>query len=132
MLPILIVDDEPGVRESLKVVFGKDYSVYEADCMEAALARVLEIKPAAVLLDILLPKTDGIEVLRQIKAIHPSCEVIMLTALNTRQLAATALQYGALDLIGKPFDVIELRRKVTAAVEKACKHSAMGLRGSES
>jgi DNA-binding response OmpR family regulator len=132
MLPILIVDDEPGVRESLKVVFGKDYSVYEAGCMEAALATVLQIKPVAVLLDILLPKTDGIEVLRQIKAIHPGCEVIMLTALNTRQLAATALQYGAFDLIGKPFDVIELRRKVTAAVEKACKHSAMGLRGSES
>jgi DNA-binding response OmpR family regulator len=132
MLPILIVDDEPGVRESLKVVFGKDYSVYEAGCMEAALATVLQTKPVAVLLDILLPKTDGIEVLRQIKAIHPGCEVIMLTALNTRQLAATALQYGAFDLIGKPFDVIELRRKVTAAVEKACKHSAMGLRGSES
>jgi DNA-binding response OmpR family regulator len=132
MLPILIVDDELGVRESLKIVFGKDYSVYEADCMEAALAAVREIKPAVVLLDILLPKTDGIEVLRQIKAVHPSCEVIMLTALNTRQLAATALEYGALDLIGKPFDVAELRRKVTVAAEKFYKHSASAPRGSES
>jgi DNA-binding response OmpR family regulator len=132
MVPILIVDDEPGVRESLKIVFGKDYSVYEADCMEAALAKALEIKPAVVLLDILLPKTDGIEVLKQIKAIHPSCEVIMLTALNTQQLAATALQYGALDLIGKPFDVGELRRRVTAAVEKASKHTPLALRSSDS
>lgn len=129
---MLIVDDELGVRESLKIVFGKDYSVYEADCMEAALATVREIKPAVVLLDILLPKTDGIEVLRQIKAAHPNCEVIMLTALNTRQLAATALEYGALDLVGKPFDVGELRRKVTAAAEKFCKHAALPLRGSES
>jgi cyclic di-GMP phosphodiesterase len=118
MIPILIVDDELGVRESLKIVFSKDYSVHEADCLEAALAKVVEAKPAVVLLDILLPKTDGIEVLRQIKAMHPDCEVIMLTALNTRQLAAKALEYGAFDLIGKPFDVTDLRRKVSGALEK--------------
>jgi putative two-component system response regulator len=118
MIPILIVDDELGVRESLKIVFSKDYSVHEADCLEAAVAKVLEAKPAVVLLDILLPKTDGIEVLRQIKAIHPDCQVIMLTALNTRQLAAKALEYGAFDLIGKPFDVTDLRRKVSGALEK--------------
>jgi len=118
MIPILIVDDELGVRESLKIVFGKDYSVHEADCLEAALAKVLDVKPAVVLLDILLPKTDGIEVLRQIKAMQPDCEVIMLTALNTRQLAAKALEYGAFDLIGKPFDVTDLRRKVSGALEK--------------
>ncbi len=124
MIPILIVDDEPGVRESLKIVFGKDYSVSEANGVEAALSAVLETKPVVVLLDILLPRTDGIEVLKQIKAIHPSCEVIMLTALNTRQLAATAMECGALDLIGKPFDVTELRRKVTAAVEKVSKQAS--------
>lgn len=118
MIPILIVDDELGVRESLKIVFSKDYSVHEADCLEAALAKVLDVKPAVVLLDILLPKTDGIEVLRQIKAMQPGCEVIMLTALNTRQLAAKALEYGAFDLIGKPFDVTDLRRKVSGALEK--------------
>jgi DNA-binding NtrC family response regulator len=132
MIPILIVDDELGVRESLKIVFGKDYAVHEADCMEAALSKVLEIKPALVLLDILLPKTDGIEVLKQIKAIHPGCEVIMLTALNTRQLAATALEHGALDLIGKPFDVTDLRRKVISALEKVSKDSPMARRRSDS
>lgn len=118
MIPILIVDDELGVRESLKIVFGKDYAVHEADCMETAVAQVLQTKPAVVLLDILLPKTDGIEVLRQIKAIHPDCQVIMLTALNTRQLAAKALEFGAFDLVGKPFDVVDLRRKVSGALEK--------------
>ncbi len=123
MIPILIVDDELGVRESLKIVFGKDYSVHEADGMDAALAQVLQVKPDVVLLDILLPKTDGIEVLRQIKAIHPNCQVIMLTALNTRQLADKALESGAFDLIGKPFDVTELRRKVSGALEKLGKHS---------
>ncbi len=118
MVPMLIVDDEFGVRESLKIVFGKDYAVHEADCMEAAVAQVLRTKPAVVLLDIVLPKTDGIEVLRQIKAIHPDCQVIMLTALNTRQLADKAVEFGAFDLIGKPFDVLDLRRKVSGALEK--------------
>ena len=132
MIPILIVDDELGVRESLKIVFSKDYSVHEADCLEAALAKVLDVKPAVVLLDILLPKTDGIEVLRQIKAVHPDCEVIMLTALNTRQLAAKALEYGAFDLIGKPFDVTDLRGKVSSALEKTSKSSQTALRSSES
>lgn len=132
MIPILIVDDEVGVRESLKIVFSKDYSVHEADCMEAAVTKVLEIKPAVVLLDILLPKTDGIEVLRQIKAIHPGCEVIMLTALNTRKLAATALESGAFDLIGKPFDVTDLRGKVSGALEKVSRSSQIALRSSES
>lgn len=123
MTSILIVDDELGVRESLKIVFGKDYSVHEADCMDAALAQVLQVKPAVVLLDILLPKTDGIEVLRQIKAIHPDCQVIMLTALNTRQLAAKALEFGAFEIVGKPFDVVDLRRKVSGALEELDKTS---------
>ena len=132
MIPILIVDDELGVRESLKVVFSKDYSVQEADCMEGAVAKILETKPAVVLLDILLPKTDGIEVLRQIKAMHSDCEVIMLTALNTRELAAKALEYGAFDLVGKPFDVTDLRGKVSKAVEKKSRTSQTALPGSES
>ncbi len=124
MTSLLIVDDELGVRESLKIVFSKDYSVHEADSMDAALAQVLQVRPAVVLLDILLPKTDGIEVLRQIKAIHPDCQVIMLTALNTRQLAAKALEFGAFDLVGKPFDVTDLRGKVSGALEKLAKNSS--------
>jgi DNA-binding NtrC family response regulator len=116
--PILIVDDEIGVRESLKIVFSKDHPIFEAETLEAAVAKVREAKPAVVLLDVLLPRSDGIEVLKQIKAIHPDCEVIMLTALNTRLLADKAMELGAFDLIGKPFDVIELRGKVRGALAK--------------
>jgi DNA-binding NtrC family response regulator len=121
--PILVVDDEIGVRESLKIVFGKDHPMFEADTLEAAVAKVHEAKPAVVLLDVLLPKSDGIEVLKQIKAIHPDCEVIMLTALNTRLLADKAMEFGAFDLIGKPFDVIELRGKVRGALAKLSRRS---------
>jgi DNA-binding NtrC family response regulator len=115
---LLVVDDEVGVRESLKIVFGKDFRLLEADSVDAALPKVRTEKPNVVLLDVLLPKTDGIELLKQIKTIHPSCEVIMLTALNTRQLADKATDSGAFDIVGKPFDVLDLRAKVNRALAK--------------
>jgi DNA-binding NtrC family response regulator len=114
---LLAVDDEMGVRESLKMVFCKEYRLLEAASVEAAIRKVQEERPQVVLLDILMPKTDGIEILRQIKTIHPSCEVIMLTGVNSQQLAAKAMDFGAFDFIGKPFDVVELRQKVKKALE---------------
>ena len=113
---LLIVDDEMGVRESLKMVFAKDYRLLEAESIDAAMPKVLAERPQVVLLDILMPKTDGIEALKQIKAIHPGCEVIMLTGLNSQQLATTATEFGAFDFIGKPFDVMDLRQKVSKAL----------------
>ena len=114
---LLAVDDEVGVRESLKMVFSKEYRLLEAASVDAAILQVQEERPQVVLLDILMPKTDGIEILRQIKTIHPSCEVIMLTGVNSQQLAAKAMDFGAFDFIGKPFDVVELRQKVKKALE---------------
>ena len=114
---LLAVDDEVGVLESLKMVFCKEYRLLEAASVDAAIRKVQEERPQVVLLDILMPKTDGIEILRQIKTIHSSCEVIMLTGANSQQLAARALDFGAFDFIAKPFDVVELRQKVKRALE---------------
>jgi DNA-binding NtrC family response regulator len=114
---LLLVDDEIGVRESLKMVFSKNYRVVEADNIDGALAQVHQARPDLVLLDVLMPKTDGIEVLRRIKEIHPDCAVIILTGVNSQQLAAKANDFGAFDFIGKPFDVVELRQKVARAIE---------------
>jgi len=119
---LLIVDDEMSVRESLKFVFSKGFSLSEANSLESAVAKVKEAPPAVVLLDVLMPRTDGIEVLRQIKAIHPGCEVIMLTAMNSRQLAAKAIDLGAFDVVGKPFDVVDLLAKVNSALAKTAVH----------
>jgi DNA-binding NtrC family response regulator len=114
---LLLVDDEVGVRESLKMVFSKSYRLLEADNVDSALAQVRNARPDLVLLDVLMPKTDGIEVLRRIKEIHPDCAVIILTGVNSQQLATKASDFGAFDFIGKPFDVIELRQKVARAIE---------------
>jgi len=115
---LLAVDDEAAVRESLKMVFCKEYRLLEAASVDAAMHQVQEEKPHVVLLDMLLPKTDGIEILSQIKAIHPGCEVIILSGVNSQQLAARAMDFGAFDFISKPFDIVELRHKVKKALEK--------------
>jgi len=113
---LLLVDDEMGVRESLKMVFGKAFRLLEAENVDAAISHVQEAQPDVVLLDVLMPKADGIEVLRRIKGIHPGCAVIMLTGVNSQQLAAQAMSCGAFDFIGKPFDVVDLRETVARAL----------------
>jgi DNA-binding NtrC family response regulator len=120
---LLLVDDEMGVRESLKMVFGKAFRLLEADCIDAALPKVKEFLPDVVLLDVMMPKTDGLETLRRIKEIHPGCEVIILTGVNSQQLAEKAMSFGAFDFVGKPFDVADLRRKVSRAIERVASRS---------
>ena len=117
-LPVLLlVDDEMGVRESLKMVFSKGFRLLEADSVDAAIAKVGETRPDVVLLDILMPKSDGLQVLQRIKEIHPEGAVIILTGVNSQQLATKAMESGACDFIGKPFDVVDLRQKVARALE---------------
>ncbi|HEX6174653.1 MAG TPA: response regulator [Candidatus Binatia bacterium] len=115
---LLIVDDEFGVRESLKVVFCKDFRLVEADSVDTAIPLVIGSRPDVVLLDVLMPKTDGIEALRRIKELQPACEVIMLTGVNSQQLSSKALDFGAFDFVAKPFDVVDLRQKVVRALQK--------------
>jgi DNA-binding NtrC family response regulator len=122
---LLVIDDEKGVRESLRMVFSKDFRILEADSVDAALPQVRQEKPAVVLLDLLMPKTDGMEVLRQIKAIHPQCEVIMLTAVSSKHAAVKALECGAFDFVAKPFDVIDLREKVEKALRKVAEKTQL-------
>jgi len=115
---LLVVDDEPGVRESLRHVFGGDFRVSEAESGEDAIRRVIADKPEIVLLDILMPGTDGLDVLKQVKEANPEGEVIMLTALNTARTAFTSKEFGAFDYVTKPFDVNEMRFRVDRALEK--------------
>jgi len=115
---LLVVDDEAGVRQSLQLVFNRTYRVFEATSAEEAVEKVTAERPDVVLLDIVMPGTDGLAVLKQMKSIHPDCQVIMLTALNTARTAFTAKGTGAFDYVTKPFDVEELRLRVERAYEK--------------
>jgi len=115
---LLVVDDEAGVRQSLQMIFNKSFRVIEASSADEAVQKVAGEKPDIVLLDIVMPGSDGLAVLKQLKSIGPDCQVIMLTALNTARTAFTAKGTGAFDYVTKPFDVEELRMRVDHALEK--------------
>ena len=109
MKSILIVDDEIGARESLKMVFKDDYEVLLAKNAEEALRQMKDRVPDVILLDILLPDLDGLKVLEQMKREDPDAMVIMITATRTVKTAVEAMKLGAYDYVTKPFDVDELR-----------------------
>ncbi len=120
---LLIVDDEAGVRESLRMIFNKDFRILEAASSEVAIKKAQEESPEIVLLDIRLPGVGGLEVLRRIKEFNPHCQVIILTALTMAHTALAAKESGAFDYVVKPFDIEELRLKVENALKKAISSS---------
>ena len=115
---MLVVDDEAGVRQSLQLVFNKTFRVVEATSAADAIQKATDERPDVALLDIVMPGTDGLEVLKQMRAVQPDCQIIMLSALNTARAAFTAKGTGAFDYVTKPFDVEELRMRVERAMEK--------------
>jgi two-component system, NtrC family, response regulator AtoC len=116
---VLIVDDEAGVRESLRMVLKDGWDCIAADSASRAMD-VLAAEPLdAVLLDIVMPGTDGLELLEDIRSRYPKLPVIMLTATKTVKTAVGAIKRGAVDYVTKPFDVDELRVILEKATETA-------------
>jgi two-component system response regulator AtoC len=113
---VLIVDDEPGVRESLRIVLKEHADLELAESGDAALEIVATDRFDVALLDILMPGLDGVEVLERCRQISPTTSVIMLTATKTVKTAVRAMKLGAFDYITKPFDVDELVLSVERAV----------------
>src|SRR3989442_419319 len=104
----LIVDDEPSVRESLRMVLKGHYEILTAASGNSALELIARDPIDVVLLDILMPGLDGLEVLERIKNQAATAPVIMLTATKTVKTAVNAMKLGAFDYVTKPFDVEEL------------------------
>jgi two-component system response regulator AtoC len=115
---ILVVDDDPGLRESFRLILDDEYDVVEAPDGPAALETVRTSQVDLVLLDIRLPGLDGIEVLERIKAVDEGVEVILVTAVKTVRTAVAAMKLGAFDYLTKPFDEDELLALVRRALEK--------------
>jgi DNA-binding NtrC family response regulator len=115
---VLVVDDDPGVRESFRLILDEQYEVLEAAEGRAALALIQRAPVDLVLLDVRLPGSDGIEVLERIKAIDEHIEVILVTAVQTVRAAVAAMKLGALDYLTKPFDEDEILPLIRRAIEK--------------
>ncbi len=106
MSRILIVDDEPGIRQSLKGVFDDEgFSTDVVSSGEECLKKIRETAYDLVLLDIWLPGIDGIETLRRLREISPVTRVIMISGHATIATAVTATKLGAYDFIEKPLSL---------------------------
>jgi DNA-binding NtrC family response regulator len=101
---LLIVDDEPLILEVLSEHFKTDYEIETALNGADALGAIVRTRPDVVLLDINMPRMNGVEVLKDIKQIDDSIAVIMVTANEQVALAAEALKSGAFGYVPKPFD----------------------------
>ena len=116
---ILIVDDEEIViRSCLRILSGNRYVVDSVQDGWDALRKIDETPYDVVVLDIMMPKIDGLEILQQVKERHPDLDVIMMTGLSQVQTAVKAMKLGAFDYLSKPFDPDEFQLVVDRALER--------------
>lgn len=121
-LSVLVVEDEPLISEMIaKSLRLEGYSVDAARTGEEGLQKVKEVNPDLVLLDVLLPKIDGWEVLTRLRddPRTKSIPIIMLTALSDEKSKVQGLRGGADDYVTKPFSALELMARVEAVLKRA-------------
>ena len=115
---VLVVDDEPLILEVLAEHFKSEFDVETAPNGADALGAILRQRPDVVLLDINMPRMNGVAVLRDIKQIDESIPVIMVTANEQVQLAAESLKAGAFGYVPKPFDFRYLDHMLATIMDK--------------
>jgi DNA-binding response OmpR family regulator len=116
---VLVVDDDPTVSEVVTRYLEREgYDVESLSDGAVALDRALERLPSVVVLDLMLPGVDGLEVCRRLRAVAP-VPVIMLTARGDEQDRIVGLELGADDYLAKPFSPRELTARVKAVLRRA-------------
>ena len=105
---ILIIDDETGPRESLKMVLKPFYEIYTANSRQEALALVQSTPIDLVTLDLKMTDCHGTALLKEIKSLRPGTQAIILTGYGSLKSAIEAIRYGAADYLLKPFQVTEI------------------------
>jgi DNA-binding NtrC family response regulator len=116
---ILVVDDEEIViRSCLRILGNGDYEVDAVQDGWEALKKIDENDYDVLILDIMMPKIDGLEVLQRVKETHPDVDVIMVTGHSQIETAVRSMKLGAFDYLPKPFDPDELERVVERALER--------------
>ncbi len=116
---VLIVDDEPGLRQTVSLILGEEgYEVAAASDGEEGLARALETNPEIILCDVRMPRLSGLEFLERYRAQGGTGMVIVMTAYGGMELAIQAMQKGAYDYLPKPFSPDQLILTLRKAVER--------------
>jgi signal transduction histidine kinase len=115
---LLIVDDEEGARQSLRVIFKDDYNILLAADGATAVNLAQKNRVDVAVLDIRMAGMSGIEVLERLKYVNPAIEAVMMTAFETTDTMRQALRLRACDYINKPFDVSTMRTAVATAMQR--------------
>ncbi len=115
---LLIVDDEEGPRQSLRVIFKDDYDLLMAEDGPTAIELAQKNKIDVAVLDIRMAGMSGIEVLERLRYVNPDIEAIMITAFETTDTIRQALRLRASDYINKPFDINVIRAAVSQAMQR--------------
>jgi DNA-binding NtrC family response regulator len=115
---VLIVDDEFGVRESLRMLLKSHYEIFTAQDGEEALEVLKERKIDLITLDLNMPKLSGIETLREIRKIDSEVPVIIITGYGTQKDEEEALHYGVTDFISKPFNTSKIISVIDRILEE--------------
>ena len=116
---IMVIDDEEVVLKSCRRILGRSgYQVETTTDPREGLQRVLDEFFNLVIVDLMMPDLDGMEVLKSVKAHRPETEVIMITGYSTVKNAVEAMKLGATDYVPKPFNPSELDMVVEKALEK--------------
>src|SRR5664279_1414833 len=115
---LLIVDDEDGARQSLRVIFKDDYEILMAGDGATAVELAQNNAIDVAVLDIRMAGMSGIEVLERLKYVNPAIEAVMMTAFETTDTMRQALRLRACDYINKPFDVSTIRTAVATAMQR--------------
>jgi DNA-binding NtrC family response regulator len=108
--PILVVDDDPSVRQALLNALDSEFEVRAAETAERALALLAENAPDVVLSDVRMPGLDGLALLRLLKERAPAVAVVMMSAFDDMATVVAAMREGAVDFLTKPLDLHDLRR----------------------
>ena len=121
---ILIVDDEIGPRESLRMILKPNYNVFTVENGNAAIQMIQQVAMDVVTLDLKMPGISGIDTLKEIRMIDPDVMIIIITGYGTLKSAIEAIRYGVFDYIPKPFNVPE----IISIIDKSAQRRKLNLK----
>jgi DNA-binding NtrC family response regulator len=116
---VLVVDDDEQVREMLRDLLVANYDVEMRASAVVALADYRTLRPDVVLLDVHMPEMNGLDALREIKALDPNVPVIMVTGLSDKQLPSDVFRLGAFAYLPKPFQLPYAEHLIRTALQQS-------------
>ena len=116
--PILICDDERGIRESLKLILAEEYVLSFVTNGKQAVEYLRRENPPLLIMDIKMPQLNGLEALKEIKAVRPNVRVLIISGYEAYDVATQAFELGADEYLVKPFEKDKIRSVIRTLLAK--------------